>query len=272
MSSTPNARPGALRLGVAALALVGLGLSGCGSDDDSATGSSADSPTTTEADATTTTTAESADPVADPALEEYCAVAKELNESEELPTVEQVERYQGLAPEELADPVAIVVDAFATADGDPGKIFGDPATSAALEELTAYEAEACGFEPPQDPGVSEVDADATPVPVTATEFAFDLDVPTEAGRHSFVMANEGEEPHLLILLQLEEGATLEDAMASEGEEGVVTSFESDVAAPGSEAVVTADLTAGDWVLICPIPDAEGTTHVEHGMVQEFTIT
>lgn len=269
MSRTPHARPGALRLGVAALAVVGLGLSGCGSDDDSTT----DASTTTAAAVTTTTAAAvPAEPVVAPELEEYCAVAKELNEQEELPSVEQVQRYQDLAPEELADPVAIVAEAFATADGDPGKIFGDPATSAALEELTAFEAEACGFEPPQDPGVSEVDADASQVAVTATEFAFDLDVPTEAGRYSFVMANEGEEPHLLILLQLEDGATLEDAMASEGEEGVATSFESDVAPPGAEAVVTADLTAGDWVLICPIPDDQGTTHVEHGMVQEFTVT
>ena len=95
---------------------------------------------------------------------------------------------------------------------------------------------------------------------------------TLAGRYSLVMANDGAEPHLMVLAQLEPGVTLEEAMASQGQEGVAASFESDVAPPGAEAVVTADLTAGDWILICPIPDAAGTTHVEHGMIHEFTLT
>jgi hypothetical protein len=254
-----------IRLGAAALAVVALGLSACGSDDDPATAA-----TTTEADAATTTAASSPDSPA--ASEEYCTLAQELNEQEDLPTSEQLERYQSLAPEAVAEPVAVVVEAFAAADGDPSKIFGDPDTTAAIEELTAFEAEACGLEPPQDPDVTELDEEATRIEVTATDYAFELDVPTAAGRYSFVMANEGSEPHLLVLAQLEPGATLDEAMASEGEEGVATSFESGVAAPGAETVVTADLGPGDWVLICPIPDAEGTTHVEHGMVREFSVT
>ena len=263
MSRSPHPRRRALRLGAAALAVVSLGLSACGSDDDD---SAADDTTTTAPEATTTTAAAAG------ASEEYCALAQQINEQPELPSAEQLEEYEGLAPDAVADAVAVVVEAFGSADGDPAAIFGDPATVAAIEEITAFEAEACGFEPPQDPDSAQVDPDATRIDVTASDYAFELDLPTEAGRYSFVMANEGAEPHLLVLAQLEPGATLEDVLASQGEEGVVTSFESGVAAPGAEAVVTADLAPGAWVMVCPIPDAEGTTHVEHGMIQEFTVS
>jgi hypothetical protein len=75
----------------------------------------------------------------------------------------------------------------------------------------------------------------------------------------------------MILAELEEGVTVEEVLASEGETGVIQVFESDIAPPGMEAVVTADLTPGRWVLVCPIPNAEGVAHAELGMVHEFTI-
>jgi hypothetical protein len=86
------------------------------------------------------------------------------------------------------------------------------------------------------------------------------------------MANGGAEPHIMILVRLEDGATLEEAMASEGEAGVAEEFESGLALPGGEAVLTADLGPGTWVLVCPIPNPEGKAHAELGMVHEFTIT
>ena len=65
--------------------------------------------------------------------------------------------------------------------------------------------------------------------------------------------------------------SVEEAMASEGEEGIAEMFESEVAPPGSGAVITAELAAGNWVLVCPIPNAEGTPHVALGMVHDFTV-
>jgi uncharacterized cupredoxin-like copper-binding protein len=119
--------------------------------------------------------------------------------------------------------------------------------------------------------VTELDPDATRVDVAATDFAFHADLPTTAGRYSFVMANEGEAPHIMILIQLAEGATLAEVAASEGEEGVAASFESELATPGAEAVLTTDLTPGTWILVCPLPGPAGQTHADLGMVHEFTV-
>lgn len=65
---------------------------------------------------------------------------------------------------------------------------------------------------------------------------------------------------------------MDEVMASEGEEGLEASYESAIAAPGAEAIVTADLTRGNWVIVCPLPTPDGEIHAELGMVQEFTVT
>lgn len=274
MSPYPTATRRPARRGLV-IAVVGLmALAGCGDDDDSDTAATTSAPPAVRNTVTTPIEAGAeADPAASggEASEAYCTLARELNQQDSFPTADQLEEYQALAPDAVAEEVEAIATAFAAADGDPAKIFGDPDTSAAIEALTAFEAEACGLEPPQDPGVTEIDPTATRIEVTASDYAFAVDLPTTAGRYSLVMANDGAEPHLMVLAQLEPGVTLGDAMASQGQEGVAASFESDVAPPGSEAVVTADLTPGDWILICPIPDAEGTPHVEHGMIHEFTV-
>ena len=74
----------------------------------------------------------------------------------------------------------------------------------------------------------------------------------------------------MFLFKTPEGMTTQDVLEAEGE-GVEEEFESGTAAAGEEAVVTADLTAGDWAMICYIPDPEGTSHAELGMVKEFSI-
>ena len=38
------------------------------------------------------------------------------------------------------------------------------------------------------------------------------------------------------------------------------------------AIATVDLTPGNYVLVCFVPDAkDGKAHIEHGMVKEFTV-
>lgn len=254
------------------VATAAIALSGCGDDDaDTATSTTApaESPSAVDGDGGSTTSA--GDGVgAD--LTAYCEIAVELTEQDSLPTAEQLAEYQSLAPEAVAEPVATLVAAFEAAGDQPQQVFADEEAVAAIEELTAFEAEACGLEPPQDPDVTEIDPSATQVAVTATDHAFDVDLPTAPGRYSFVMANSGVEPHLMVLAHLEDDAVLDEVMASEGGTGVIDSFESGVVPPGAEGVVTAELVPGRWVLICPIPTEEGTTHVDLGMVREFTVS
>ena len=119
-----------------------------------------------------------------------------------------------------------------------------------------------------------IDPDATRVDVVGTDFSFDFTPPTAAGRYSFVMANDGEEPHMMILAKIDPASTLDEVMASEGEEGVLEEYESEPSGPGGESVVTADLSAGHWALVCPIPSAanDDQAHAELGMVQEWDVT
>lgn len=209
---------------------------------------------------------------ADPAsLEEFCSVAEQLNDQDSLPTPEQLAEYQSLAPEEIAQPTATVVAAFESAADDPQAVFADESALAAIQELTAFEARACGLEPPPAAVANEIDPDAVRVDVTASEYTFDIDDPTAAGRYSFVMVNAGAAPHLLVVAQLEPEVPLDDVLASDGDVGVIQAVESDLAPPGGEAVVTVDLEPGRWVIVCPIPNDAGQSHAALGMLRELTI-
>ena len=81
---------------------------------------------------------------------------------------------------------------------------------------------------------------------------------------------------MMILAQLEPGAALEEVMvmASEGEEGLVQSFESIPSELGGESIVTADLTAGHWILVCPIPSQANDLqpHAALGVVHEWDVS
>lgn len=214
------------------------------------------------------------------ALTDYCELARTLDEQERFPTTEQLEGIRDAAPEEVAQEVNIVATALIDAGEDPFAAFEDPDVERAMEAIEAFDAGECGIEQEagdddeeeQDPSVTELDPAAARVEVTATDYAFALASKPSAGRTSFVMTNEGEERHLMALLKLAEGATWDDVMESEGEEGVEEELESDSVAGGGEAVLTADLVPGDYALICYIPDSEGTPHVMLGMSETFTVS
>lgn len=112
-------RPVIAVVAVASLAL----LPGCGDDDETA--------------------ASSTD------LTAICAKAAETNQPGSLPTPELLAEYQALAPDEISGPVAVLIDAFAAAGDDPTDAFSEPNVVAAIEQITAFEADNCGFEPPQ---------------------------------------------------------------------------------------------------------------------------
>jgi hypothetical protein len=272
----------------AALAAAGLliALTACGGDDD-------DGATATTVAATPTSPPAATEPPAtelagtqpagteptgtvDPEFAEYCALALELFQ-QDMPTAEQMTTILAAAPEEIAAEAKTFVDAYIAAgdDVDPSIFaqYGDE-----LAVIEAFDAEHCGIsreeEEPPDPEVVSIDPAATRVDIAATDFHFEVEPPTTAGRYSFVMSNDGQEPHMMILAQMEPGAALDEVMASEGEEGLVQSFESIPSEPGGESVITADLTAGHWVLVCPIPSQANDMqpHAALGMVHEWNVS
>lgn len=244
---------------------LSLALAACGDDDE---------------DATTDTTEEEA--AADD-NEELCALAEEMFEQEEFPSAAQIEQYTELAPDELADAVAVAGPPVAGANGDPAAFF--PAIAAdeveeAIFEIDAWEKENCGIDhdDPYPPEANEVDPDATRVDVVASEYTFEFEKEVPAGKTSFVLTNAGNEVHFIAFSRLLEDTTLEEALAFEGdpvEAGLVedAEYDSGLAAPGGEdeEAVTVDLEAGNWVALCFIPGPDGTPHAFTGMAVPFTV-
>lgn len=141
----------------AALVIASLAFVACGDDDDGS--------------------ASSAD------LAAFCTKAAETNQPGTLPTPELLAEYQALAPDEISDPVAVLVDAFAAAGDDPAAAFSDPEVIAAIEQITEFESEQCGLAPPQPGDVDATGAESTaPASVVEgssavlTEEAFEADV------------------------------------------------------------------------------------------------
>ena len=273
-------------------AAVLIAITACGGDDDDDT--AATSAVTAEANVPTQTEPAAPEPAAtepagtEPAgiepvgtidieFAEYCALSLELEQQQSLPTADQLTTILAVVPEEIAAEAETFVDAYVAAgdDVDPS-IFAEFGEELAVIE--AFDAQHCGItsevEEPPDPAVVSIDPAATRVDVDATDFHFEFQPPTAAGRYSFVMTNNGEEPHVMILAQLQPGATFDEVMASEGEEGLVQSFESLPSDPGGESVVTADLSSGRWLLVCPIPSAANNMqpHAALGMVHEWDVT
>jgi hypothetical protein len=263
----------------AALAAAGvlLALTACGGDDDSGAATTTTVPPKEASDpATTEQAATEPTGTVDPEFADYCTLSIELDQQESPPTAEQMKTILAAAPAEIADSAKTVVDAYiASGANDFTVFFKYPDEMSAIE---SFDEEHCGItsddEEPPDPAVVSIDPAATRVVVDATDFHFQFEPPTAAGRYSFVMANDGAEPHMMVLAQMEPGVTLDQVMASEGEQGLVQSFESVPSGPGGESVVTADLTAGHWVLVCPLPSQANDMqpHAALGMVHEWDVS
>jgi hypothetical protein len=115
------------------------------------------------------------------------------------------------------------------------------------------------------------------VDLSLVEYGFKFSTPLTAGHHVISVTNSGAQPHEVELLKLAPGKTPDDVIAwmqkpngpppAAGIGGV--SFE----APGRTSYFSADLTPGNYLAVCFIPDAkDGKPHFAHGMMQTITIT
>ncbi len=259
------------RLSVAVLALVLVsGLAACGGDDDD--DDAATDETAADADdATDETTAE-----AEEAVSPYCALAVEAFEQDSPPTAEQLAEFQELAPDDIAEQVAIVVPPLLAAGDDSVAFlnaFAEDDVEEAVEDINAFENAECGTE--HDPGSDEeLDPAAARVDVNAVDYEFQWEGLLTAGPTSFVLTNAGAEAHFLLIVKLAEGVTLDAALESEDGTGIEGEWASGLAAPGGEdeEVVNVELEPGNYGMLCFISDADGTDHASLGMAQEFTVS
>lgn len=264
---------------MACLAVSILAISACGDDDDDATTTAA-APATTAAPAAT-----EAPPASEPAgeVDAYCALAEEMDQREDFPTAEQMTRYIELAPAEIADAANTAASALIPVAGDmvaSMAVFAQDDVELAIDEIDAYETANCGIRAEDDEGglpegaTEEIEADAARVDVVASDYAFKFEEPIAAGRTSFVLTNEGEEAHFLLVSKIKDGVTVEEALAMEDPEAVIEGeWETGLAAPGGddEEVITFDLEPGTYALLCFISSADGTPHAFLGMQAELIV-
>lgn len=131
---------------------------------------------------------------------------------------------------------------------------------------------------------------AAPTPgaeIRLQDFTFAVDTSLRAGTHTIRVANEGVEPHDLVLMKLAPGKTIEDIRMwlnpelarREKPSEPPPSFESlgsgagGIAAIGSgmQVFFVTNFTPGDYVALCMATAPDGRSHIEHGMIQGFRI-
>jgi hypothetical protein len=125
---------------------------------------------------------------------------------------------------------------------------------------------------------AEPTADVT---VTLADYAFTAQGPLTAGKHTFKIVNKGPQAHEIEVLRFAPGKTMKDVMEfmdkayagkAEGPPPVDALGGIASETPGMTQYFTADLTPGNYVLLCFVPDAkDGKAHMEHGMVKEFKV-
>jgi hypothetical protein len=131
---------------------------------------------------------------------------------------------------------------------------------------------ACGDDD-EDETTAEETAGPTEVTVTADEYSFELsETPTAPGEATFTLDNVGEEPHALIVARINEGFTLDEANELQGRKGSAEILGQAEAGPSEQGKpIDAELTAGNYGLVCPLSTRDGESHYDLGQNAEFTI-
>jgi len=113
--------------------------------------------------------------------------------------------------------------------------------------------------------------------MTLDDYTFTENAPLTAGRHTIRIENRATQAHEVLFIRLEPGKTgMDVAQWIEKMEGPppgaivggITGIDQ-----GEVNVLTVDLTAGDYALLCFLPDAkDGKPHVVHGMARDFKVS
>ena len=130
--------------------------------------------------------------------------------------------------------------------------------------------------PSTAPPAAEPTATAT---MTLSDYKFDLPTPLKSGQNVIRIENAADQPHEAVIFKLAPGKTQKDFEAWLPSSATMTKPPPGMPmggvaglSKGEHATVTANLDAGDYVLVCFLEDAkDGKPHFMHGMVQGFKI-
>jgi hypothetical protein len=114
--------------------------------------------------------------------------------------------------------------------------------------------------------------------VRLTDYKFGSSRPLTAGRHVVLVQNDARQPHELVLLQLAPGKTVADfgrwatTGGMKGPPPAMPLGGVGVIDAGATGTFPVELAAGNYGLICFVPDAkDGKPHLAHGMMQGFKV-
>ncbi|HXY20657.1 MAG TPA: hypothetical protein VEH83_11735 [Gemmatimonadales bacterium] len=115
--------------------------------------------------------------------------------------------------------------------------------------------------------------------VATTDFAFSAPDSIPAGLEMVHLVNNGPSLHHLQIVALDSGKTVADLSAAMKNPGPPPGWLRFVGGPNAVAPSGADtaiayltLAAGNYALICLVPDTAGIPHFAHGMVRALTVT
>jgi plastocyanin len=126
---------------------------------------------------------------------------------------------------------------------------------------------------------SQTAAELPPADVTIrmADYDYQPSGSLSAGRHTIMVENDGPQPHELALLRLAPGKTVED-FALWAEAGMKGPPPAEPVGgvvfldKGARGTFTADLVAGEYGLMCFVPDAkDGKPHLAHGMMKTIKV-
>ena len=265
--------------GAVALLAAGSMLAACGDDDDAT--SAADGSTTTEASS-------------DANVDEYCDATFKIetagepsvdfetaSEEEQVAAIKSyakdklqplATKIQANAPDEIKADIDVLVGAVQKLGetGDFDSTFGSPEVDAASAKTHAFDLKSCGW---------------SSIPVKAKDYAFQgIPAAIDAGATSFDMTNEGTELHEMVIIRKNDD-TKESfdeliAMPQEEAQKKTTIAGSTFVPPGKTDYAVVDLTKGEYIVLCFIPqgtkdentEGKGAPHFTMGMRQEFTVS
>jgi hypothetical protein len=126
--------------------------------------------------------------------------------------------------------------------------------------------------PPATPAASSPEI----LTVTASDYKFEAPDQIPAGLVTVQLVNRGPSPHHVQLLRLGEGKTPADFQAAM-QKGEMPTWATPAGGPnppevGGTSEVRMPLEAGEYMMVCFIPDTAGVPHMAHGMVRPLRVT